>query len=96
MLLEEVLPHRLDIWGRVDNMQTIQAVTKGYSKRLRHLPRTQRVCVGLLHELLNNPDLQMSCEHCPSLEMKADLLAQVANGPRFKDALDMIRLVQQT
>ena len=45
MLLDEVLPRRVEIACRVDNMQTIQAVTKGYSKKLRHLPRTQRVCL---------------------------------------------------
>ena len=93
MLLEEVLPRRLDVCCKVDNMQTIQAVTKGYSKRLRHLPRTQRVCVEMLHEMLNDPDLKMSLQHCPTLQMKADIFTKALNGPRFKAAGDMIGLV---
>ena len=95
MLLDEVLPRRIGIACRVDNMQTIQAVTKGYSKRLRHLPRTQRVCVGMLHEMLNDRDLQLSIEHCPTLQMKADLFTKVLNGPKFRAALEMIHMMPQ-
>ncbi|CAK0819868.1 unnamed protein product [Prorocentrum cordatum] len=95
MLLDEVLPRRIGIARRVDNMQTIQAATKGYSKRLRHLPRTQRVCVGMLHEMLNDRGLLLSIEHCPTLQMKADLFTKVLNGPKFRAALEMIHMVQQ-
>lgn len=68
MFLKEVLPRR------------IQAVTKGYSKRLRHLPRTQRVCVGMLHEILNDKDLMVTLAHCLTVDMKADIFTKVLNG----------------
>ena len=78
--------------GSIIRTQTMQTATKGYSKRLRHLPRTQRVCVGMLREMLNDPDLNMSIEHCPTLQMKADIFTNALNGPRFQAALAMIRV----
>ncbi len=81
---------------KVDNVQTIQAVTKGYSKRLRHLPRTQRVCLGMLHEMLNDPELEMSLEHCPALQMKADLFTKALDRPKFRAAFGLIGRLHET
>ena len=38
-----------------DNSATIVAINKGYSPTLRHLPRTQRIALGFLHDTLS-PD----------------------------------------
>ena len=77
---------------RIDNLQTIQCVAKGYSKKLRHLPRTQRICLGVLHEMLADPDMRVSMEHCPTLSMKADVFTKTLNGAKYRTALDMIGL----
>ena len=93
ILLEEVLGRRLSIVHKIDNMQAITAITKGYSKKLRHLQRTQRVGIGLLNECINDDELQMSIEHCPTDLMKGDLFTKALKGPKFQPALDMIGLV---
>ena len=92
MLLEEALGQHIHIVCRMENMQTIQCVAKGYSKKLRHLPRTQRICLGVLHEMVTNPDLRIAMEHCPTLAMKADLFTKTLNSARYATALDMIGL----
>ena len=73
MLLEDALNRPVQIVCMIDNMQTIQVVTKGYGAKLRHLLRTQRFCLGVLHEMISNPDMHMCMEHCPTLKQKADI-----------------------
>ena len=92
ILFEQMLGKRLDIVLQIDNMQAISAIEKGYSKKLRHLLRTQRVCIGLLHECLNDEELQFFVVHCPTLVMKGDLFTKALCSPKFVEALRMIRL----
>jgi hypothetical protein len=89
------LGKRLPIRMKIDNMQAISAIKKGYSKKLRHIARTQRVCLGLLNELLNDPEIKMQIEHCPTLEMKGDLFTKALNAPKFAEALRMINMIKQ-
>ena len=46
----------------------------------------------MLHEMLNDPDINMSMEHCPTLQMKADIFTSALNGPWFKAALEIVRM----
>ena len=90
LLLETILEQTVRITCRVDNTQTIQAVEKGYSKKLRHLPRTQRVCIGSLHEAVNDEDLRTDLVHCPTLEQKADIFTKSMDANKFATAVSMI------
>ena len=90
LLMEIILGRRLNIELNIDNTQAILAIQRGYSKKLRHLARTQRVCIGLLHELLEDPDMQLSICHCPTLSMKADIFTKALNNEKFHTALEMI------
>ena len=76
----------------IDNNQAISAITKGYSKKLRHLARTQRVCIGLLNECLNDPEMQFLVQHCPTLVMKGDIFTKALITAKFEDALAMIQM----
>ena len=87
-----MLGKRLDINMNIDNSQALIAIEKGYSKKLRHLARTQRVCIGLLNELLHDPEMQFSASHCPTAEMKGDLFTKSLNTQKFENALTMIRM----
>ena len=95
MLLEDALQQKVPIKCQIDNTQTSQAVEKGYSKKLRHLPRTQRVCVGMLHEVINDKELGVSLAHCPTDVMKADIFTKALIGPRYAAAVEMIGMITQ-
>ena len=84
-LLEDALGQPIEVLCLVDNTQCIQAVEKGYSKKFRHLPRTQRVCLGLLNEIITDPELHVSLKHCPTAVMKADIFTKSMPGPRFSE-----------
>ena len=73
-------------------MQTIQSVEKGYSKKLRHLPRTQRVCLGVLHEAITNEDMRTHLGHCPTLEQKADIFTKSMDATKFSACVSMLGL----
>ena len=55
-----------------DNAAAIAAVEKGYSPTLRYLPRTQRIAVGFLKEILK-PEEEDECEDLTSSEGKVRL-----------------------
>ena len=90
ILMEAILGRRLKIQMLIDNSQALLAIQRGYSKKLRHLARTQRVGIGLLNELTKDPDMELTVEHCPTLSMKADIFTKALIGPKFQDALEMI------
>ena len=78
----------------IDNTQAILAIQRGYSKKLRHVNRTQRVNIGFLKDVLDDPYMQYSAEHGPSAENKADLFTKSLLAPKFKQALALIDMYQ--
>jgi len=96
ILFEHMLGKRLNIRMKIDNSQALAAITKGYSKKLRYLARTQRVCIGLLNDLLNDSECQFSVEHCPTSEMKGDLFTKSLIPVAFENALEMISMKDDT
>ena len=90
MLLETLLNQHVHIKCMIDNTQTIQAVEKGYSKKLRHLPRTQRVCIGALHEAITDKELRTRLAHCPTLEQKADIFTKSMDAAKYINAVSML------
>jgi len=93
ILLEHMLGKRLSIKMQIDNTQAISAIEKGYSKKLRHLARTQRVCIGLLNDLLRDPEVQFSVHHCATAEKKGDLFTKSLITQKFDQALSLIGMV---
>jgi hypothetical protein len=53
LLIEKLLGRDVALRTHEDNTATIIAVQKGYSPALRHLPRTQRLSVGFVHEFFH-------------------------------------------
>ena len=91
-LMEYLLGFRPRIRHHIDNQQAISAIKRGYSKKLRHLGRTQRVNFGFLNDILEDPEMLYEVVHRPSKEMKADLLTKALAGPQFILARDLIQL----
>ena len=50
-LLEQALCSSVRLRYLEDNTQCLQAAETGYSAALRHLPRTERISIGVVHEL---------------------------------------------
>ena len=82
-----------------DNAAAVTAITFGYSPSLRHLYRTQRVSLGLLHDTVMNKD-----EHDEgSIELrkvetnlhKGDLMTKELDAPKFAAALERIRITDE-
>ena len=76
-----------------DNTQTISAVRRGYSKKLRQLSRTHRVSLGVINECLENPDLMIEIEYCPTAEHKADGLTKAMGRPQFEVARNNMNII---
>ena len=78
---------------REDNSAAILAIKKGYSPSLRHLPRTQRVSVGFLHECFYEQE-NHDCSH-GALELvyhetsdhKADIFTKDMPPKAFREKL---------
>eukprot|EP00971_Amphidinium_carterae_P349606 6491104-Amphidinium_carterae.1 len=73
-----------------DNEQTISAVKRGYSKKLRHLPRVHKISVGILHELLGGDNPVGELKYHPTATHKADMFTKCLKPIMFQSALDRI------
>eukprot|EP00971_Amphidinium_carterae_P068032 1346581-Amphidinium_carterae.3 len=89
-IVSEVLGHDVELTCYEDNSQAIQAVKRGYSKKLRHLPRIHRICLGSLHELLSSDDRIGSLVYHPSSDHKADLFTKSMECVRFEHCRSLI------
>ena len=86
---------------REDNSATILAIKKGYSPSLRHLPRTERVSLGSLHELFHEQDGH-DCRH-GTIELvhhegalhKADIFTKDMQPKPFKEKLLLMNVGQR-
>ena len=86
LLFETLLGKQLPLQAFVDNTQCISAVEKGYSKKLRHLARTHRVSIGVLHELLEDEDTAMTLDYCETSHMLADSFTKALPPASFAAA----------
>ena len=52
ILMAKLLRRSIDAIMCEDNNTTISAIEKGYSPNMRHIARTQKTSIGLLHEVI--------------------------------------------
>lgn len=78
---------------RVDNNAAIEAVKAGYSVRMRHLPRTQRVSISRLHDMFVDEEMNMNLTRVNSDNNLADLFTKPLEGKRFQQMIKSIGLV---
>eukprot|EP00971_Amphidinium_carterae_P139238 2759140-Amphidinium_carterae.1 len=91
-IVSEILGQKVDLTCYEDNSQAIQAVKRGYSKKLRHLPRIHRICLGSLHELLHGDARIGTLQYHPSIDHKADLFTKSMECARFEQCCSMLGL----
>eukprot|EP00971_Amphidinium_carterae_P116855 2314279-Amphidinium_carterae.1 len=83
-LAEQILGRTINLIVCEDNTQVITAVKRGYSKKLRHLPRVHRVSVGALHDMFHGDSKLANLEYVKSDDNKADLFTKQFEKPKFE------------
>jgi hypothetical protein len=100
-MLRETLIPLMDLWALMldrnvkgviheDNMSTITVIESGYSPQLRHLQKHHRISLGLVHELCQNPDIDV--KHCPTDLQKGDILTKGLARPKHEPACRLVGL----
>ena len=89
-LISDMLGALVPIDCRVDNTQALQAIKKGYSKRLRCLSRTHRCSIGAMHEIYNDPEAALDVEYHATATHKGDFFTKSLNPAPFAEARERI------
>ena len=76
-----------------DNEATIKIAKAGYSLKLRHLTRHQKVNIGTIAEVLDNELVEIP--HCPSAKQAADILTKALPPAKWPAALDLLHIEQR-
>jgi hypothetical protein len=92
-LLEAALGRPIKLVCLEDNTQCIQAAETGYSAALRHLPRTERISLGVVHEIFSDSSRHKLTYQETSLH-KGDMFTKRLEPCAFEHALTMINLVR--
>ena len=99
-LVQSILKKPIDLELCEDNAATVISATKGYSPSMRHLPRTQRISVGLINEMINEEprdgEGRISITKVETAKHKGDLFTKELDGQMFANALAMIRVTDQS
>ena len=74
-----------------DNTTAISAARAGYSPALRHLPRTERISVGVLYEILVERE-DCTLQYQPSAEHKGDMFTKRLDPVTFEAAIKRANL----
>ena len=84
---KQLLNREVHLRIREDNEATAKIVLAGYSKRLRHLRRTQKIHVASLREQLSQPDIELMLVN--TLFQKADVFTKAVAGPLWDNAMKL-------
>ena len=86
---EYILNRPVEMVLREDNQATICVIKNGYSPALRHMPRTHRVSVAWLSELIQEEEVDV--QYCDTNEQAADIFTKPFTGiPKWRNALQLI------
>ena len=71
-----------------DNQSTIEIISKGFSSKLSHLPRTHKISLAWTAEAV--ADEFVNLLYCPSLEQKGDMFTKVLDRVKHAEALKQL------
>ena len=92
-LLEHFLGRPVRLRCLEDNTQCIQAAEIGYSAFLRHLPRIERISVGIVHEAFSEKSDQHELVYQETSSHKENMFPKRLDPNAFERALTLINLV---
>ncbi len=96
LLLEAILRKRVPVEMICDNTQALAAIEKGYSKKLRALSRSQRVSIGVLHEVFRDPTMKISATYAASRDQLADIFTKALLPADFAAQRSAIGVIPDT
>ena len=95
-LLQKLLRRAVNTKVMEDNNACITSVEKGYSPSMRHLPRTQKVSIGMLHEMIQSEatevDGKVEVLKAKSEEHLGDVMTKELEVCKFEKAVEMLRI----
>ena len=89
-LWKQLLNREVHLRIREDNEATAKIVLAGYSKRLRHLCRTQKIHLPSLSEQLSQTDIDLMLVN--TLFQKADVFTKAVAGPLWDNATKLLSI----
>ena len=92
-LLEHALGRPIRLRCLEENTQRLQAAETGYSAALRHLPRTERISVGVVHETSSEKDRQ-ELVYQEMSSHRGDVFTKRLDPNAFERALTFVNLVR--
>ena len=92
-LLEQALCRPVRLRCLEDNTQCFQAAETGYSAALRHLPRTERISVGVVHETFSEK-YRHELVYQETSSHKGDMFTKRLGPSAFERALTLVNLVR--
>ena len=95
-LFEAALSREVQLLCLEDNTQCISAVQNGYSPALRHLNRTARISLGVLHEQFVEQSDMYVLEYQPTCEHKGDVFTKKLEPIKFEAAVKLMGLRRMT
>ena len=87
-LWELVLDRKVSLLVREDNQATIKVIRKGYSHKLRHLPRVHKIDLGSIKELLDDGHFEI--DYVPTDEQAADTFTKALPVHKWDHALELL------
>eukprot|EP00971_Amphidinium_carterae_P338860 6476389-Amphidinium_carterae.3 len=91
-LVATLIGHDVSLICKEDNQQAIAAINRGYSKKLRHIPRVHKVSSGALHESLAAENRIGRVEYHPTDTHRADIFTKSLERGRFESCCKLIGL----
>ena len=92
-LLEQALCRSVRLWRLENNTQCFQVTETVYSAALRHLPRTEWISLGVVHEVFSEKD-QHELVYQETSSHKGDMFTKRLDPSAFERALTLINLVR--
>ena len=93
-LLEHALGRPILLRCLEDNTQCITAVENGYSPSLKHLPRTERISLGVAHETFAEKADLHELRYLETASHKGDMFTKRLDPNAFERALLLNNLVR--
>eukprot|EP00971_Amphidinium_carterae_P340283 6478544-Amphidinium_carterae.1 len=91
-LVEAIVGSGVRMVCREDNTQAISAIQRGYSKKLRHLPRIHRISIGALNEMLCGSQRVGDLEYHETSSHRADVFTKPLERVKFQRACSLLGL----